>query len=201
MAAPKPQTVHASAAERWMDCRAPDGPHDLSSNRLWIRGRCTCHCHAVPHQVIIIIFFFSLRAPATSASTAVTGADLVRCMAQQLSRSRCNARSALASGRTAAAARLRGLGAPAPAMARLRPLLLLAVYATCAGAASGARDGQRSRGAAAAAASLPPETSPYLGESGKLWRPDGPFPDFRFAGYRFGASRERGWPCLSAMTV
>lgn len=72
-------------------------------------------------------------------------------------------------------------------MARLRPLLLLAVYASCAGPASGARDGQRSRGAAAAAAaSLPPETSPYFGESGELWRPDGPLPDFSFAGYRFG---------------
>ncbi|PRW33624.1 band 7 [Chlorella sorokiniana] len=66
----------------------------------------------------------------------------------------------------------------------LRALLLLAA---CVAVASGARSSDRLRGAADDDAdSLAPQTSPLFAEAGELWRPDGPLPDFSFAGYRFG---------------
>ncbi|PSC70261.1 band 7 [Micractinium conductrix] len=40
--------------------------------------------------------------------------------------------------------------------------------------------------AAAAAAAAQPIASPLWGEAGELWRPDGPFMDFSYAGYRNG---------------
>ena len=65
-----------------------------------------------------------------------------------------------------------------------RALVLLAL---CAALASGARPGDGKRAAAAAAAGdLPPQVSPHFGEAGELWRPDGPLPDFSFAGWHFG---------------
>lgn len=67
----------------------------------------------------------------------------------------------------------------------LRALALLFCGALATGARSG--DGKRVAAAAAAAAGdLPPQASPHFGEAGELWRPDGPLPDFSFAGWRFG---------------